>query len=65
MEGKEVHMAAPPFGRKNRRPIYEELRTPLKLRKTKPKPHFTSNGSLYACIGAAITVLVLTALAFT
>jgi hypothetical protein len=55
----------PPFGRKNPRPVYEELPTPPMASKSTPKPNFTSNRSLYACIGAAIAVLVLAALVFS
>jgi hypothetical protein len=49
------------FGRKNPRPVYEAqlvLPTP-----SKSKPSFTSNKSLYACIVAAIAVLILGAVA--
>jgi len=49
------------FGRKNPRPVHKAhvaLPTP-----SKPKPSFTSNKSLYACIGGAIAILILGAVA--
>jgi len=55
---------AAPFGRKNPRPVYEARLAPPAL-KAKPKPSFTSNNSLYACIVGAVALLVLAALAFS
>lgn len=52
---------AAPFGRKNPRPAYKARLVPPVQRK--PKASFTSNRSLYACIGAAIAVLILGAVA--
>jgi hypothetical protein len=55
---------AVPFGRKNPRPVYKAPLVPPPESKSKPKPSFTSNKSLYACIVGAIAVLVLGAFAF-
>lgn len=50
-----------PFGRKNPRPVYKaSLVPPIEA---KPKPSFTSNKSLYACIVGAVAILILGAVA--
>jgi hypothetical protein len=43
-----------PFGRKNPRTAYKAPLVPLPVGKSKPKPSFTSNKCLYACIVGAI-----------
>ena len=53
---------AAPFGRKNPRPVYKARLVPPV--QSKPKPSFTSNNSLYACIGGAIAIMILGALVF-
>jgi hypothetical protein len=52
---------AAPFGQRNPRPTHK-ARVVLPV-KGKPKPSFTSNRSLYACIGAVIAILILGAVA--
>ena len=52
---------AAPFGRKNPRPVYKTRLVPPV--QGKPKSSFTSNRSLYACIGGAIAILILGAFA--
>lgn len=52
---------AVPFGRKNPRPVYKAPLVPPP--EGKPKPSFTSNKSLYACIAGAVAILILGAVA--
>lgn len=54
---------AAPFGRKNSRPVYKASLVPPPEGKPKPKPSFTSNKSLYACIAGAVAILILGAVA--
>ena len=48
---------APPFGRKNPRPVYKAL-VPAALNKHKSKHKPEPNTALYAYIGGAIAVLI-------
>ena len=49
---------APPFGRKNPRPVYKAL-VPAAQNKHKPKLKAEPNTALYAYIGGAIALLIL------
>jgi hypothetical protein len=52
---------APTFGRKNPRPVYK-ARAVVPTVPSKPKPSFTSNSTLYACMGGAVALLILGAI---
>jgi len=52
-----------PFGRRNPRPVYKASLVPPIEAKSKPKPSFTSDKSLYACIAGAVAILILGAVA--